>query len=50
MRKKRHQFIYEPDIPCTLKEAEDVIKIAEEFFKKIAAIIRKKKPQQELDL
>ncbi|MDO9514273.1 MAG: HEPN domain-containing protein [Elusimicrobiota bacterium] len=50
MRKKRHQFIYEPDIPCTSKEAEDVIKNAEEFFITIATIIRKKNPQQEFDL
>ena len=23
MRKKRHKFIYEPDIPCSIKEAKD---------------------------
>jgi len=32
MRRKRHRFIYEPDIPCSRKEAEDVLKTAGEFI------------------
>ena len=31
MRRKRHRFIYEPDIPCSRKEAEDALKTAKEF-------------------
>ena len=45
MRKKRHRFIYEPDIPCSLKEAKDAIKTAEEFVNKIFKIISAKNPQ-----
>ncbi len=47
MRKKRHRFIYEPDIPCSLKEAKDAIKIAEEFVDKISKLIKEKSPQRE---
>jgi len=28
MRRKRHRFIYEPDIPCSKKETEDALKTA----------------------
>jgi uncharacterized protein (UPF0332 family) len=31
MRRKRHRFIYEPDIPCSRKEAEDALKTAKEM-------------------
>jgi len=41
MRKKRNRFIYEPDIPCSMKEAKDAIKTAEEFVEKILKLIRK---------
>lgn len=49
MRKKRNRFIYEPDIPCSQKEAKDAIKTAEEFVEKIAELIRKESPQREFD-
>lgn len=49
MRKKRNRFIYEPDIPCSMKEAKDAIKTAEEFVDKISKLIREKAPQKEFD-
>ena len=45
MRKKRHRFIYEPDIPCSRKEAKDAIKTAKEFVDKISNIISVENPQ-----
>lgn len=48
MRKKRNRFIYEPDIPCSIKEAKDAIKTAEAFVDKISNLIKKKDPQKEL--
>jgi len=47
MRKKRHRFIYEPDIPCSMKEAKDAIKTAEELVGKVSKLIREKAPQRE---
>jgi len=47
MRKKRNRFIYEPDIPCSAKEAKDAIKTAEIFVNKIAGVIKPKMPQKE---
>lgn len=47
MRRKRHRFVYEPDIPCSIKEAKDAIKTAEEFVTKISNLIREKNPQKE---
>lgn len=49
MRKKRNRFIYEPEIPCSMKEAKDALKTAEEFVDKIAELIRKKLPQKEFN-
>jgi len=49
MRKKRHTFVYEPEIPCSLKEAKDAIKTAEEFLNKISKVIRSSSSQKELD-
>lgn len=49
MRRKRHQFIYEPDIPCSKKEAEDALKAAEEFVDVIYKFIKRKSPQLEFD-
>ncbi len=45
MRKKRHRFIYEPDIPCSRKEAKNAIKIAAEFVNKISDLISAENPQ-----
>jgi uncharacterized protein (UPF0332 family) len=47
MRKKRHRFIYEPEIPCSMKEAKDAIKTAEEFVAKISRLIAENNPQKE---
>ncbi|MDP2927818.1 MAG: HEPN domain-containing protein [Candidatus Omnitrophota bacterium] len=49
MRRKRNRFIYEPEIPCSIKEAKDALKTAEEFVDKIAELIRKKLPQKEFN-
>lgn len=49
MRKKRNRFIYEPEIPCSIKEAKDAIKTAAEFVNKISTIIREKLPQKEFN-
>jgi uncharacterized protein (UPF0332 family) len=50
MRRKRNSLIYEPDIPCSKKEAEDAIKTAQEFVEIISKHIRSKYPQKEFDL
>ena len=42
MRKKRNRFIYEPDIPCSISEAQDAIKTAEEFVDKIETLLKEK--------
>ncbi len=48
-RRKRHRFVYEPDIPCSRKEAEDAIKIARKFVYVISNRIKKQNPQIQLD-
>jgi len=50
MRRKRHRFIYEPDIPCSATEAENAIKTAKRFVEMIGQLIKKKNPQIEFDL
>jgi len=50
MRRKRHRFIYEPDIPCSRKEAEDALRTAKEFVDIISKSIKEKDPQIDLDL
>ncbi|MCK5347503.1 MAG: hypothetical protein KAR20_29035 [Candidatus Heimdallarchaeota archaeon] len=49
MRRKRNRFIYEPDIPCSMKQAEDAIKTAGEFQKQILKIIKEQMPQKEFN-
>jgi len=49
MRRKRHRFIYEADIPCSGTEAENAIKTAKTFVEMINQLIKKKRPQKELD-
>lgn len=49
MRRKRHRFIYEPDIPCSEKEAEDALKTAKIFIDGISKLIKEKNPQTEFD-
>jgi uncharacterized protein (UPF0332 family) len=39
MRKKRHRLIYEPDLPCSTKEAQDAINTAEKFVQEISELI-----------
>lgn len=50
MRRKRNNFIYEPDIPCSLTEAKNALETARKFTAMIIEIIRRRKPQIELDL
>lgn len=50
MRRKRNRFIYEPDIPCSIKEAKDAIKTAVEFVEKISKLAKEKMPQKEFNL
>ncbi len=49
MRKKRHKFVYEPDIPCSIKEAKDAIKTAEKFVNRISELISSQNPQHKLN-
>jgi uncharacterized protein (UPF0332 family) len=49
MRRKRHRFIYEPDIPCSKKEAQDALKTAEKVVDVIYKLIKEKNPQLELE-
>lgn len=49
MRKKRHRFIYEPDIPCSMKEAKEAIKTAEQFVSKVSNLVKETMPQKEFD-
>ena len=49
MRRKRHRFIYEPDIPCSLLEAENAIKTAVAFVAMMSDLIKKQKPQITMD-
>ena len=50
MRRKRHKFIYEPDLPCSHKEAKDALAVAGRFVEIVSVLIREKNPQQELRL
>lgn len=49
MRRKRHQFIYEPDLPCSSKEAHDALIIAKDFVDLIHKLIKEKDPQIEFE-
>jgi uncharacterized protein (UPF0332 family) len=50
MRRKRHDFIYEPDRPITRQEAEQGILDAEELLGQIKALIIEKDPQKGLGI
>jgi len=50
MRRKRHRFLYEPDIPCSAKEATDALRAAQDFLDAIARFIQTQDPQMELGL
>ncbi len=47
MRRKRHNFIYEPDRPISKTEALNSIQNAEKLVKEIIKIIKKENPQYE---
>lgn len=49
MRRKRHRFIYEPDIPCSEKEAKEALRTAKEFVDLVYRLIIEKNPQLEFD-
>jgi uncharacterized protein (UPF0332 family) len=44
MRRKRHRFVYEPDIPCSGKEASDALRTAKKFVDTISKMIKTKNP------
>ena len=46
MRRKRHDFIYEPDRPVPKQEAEQSIKDAEALVKQIWFFVEEKDPQK----
>jgi uncharacterized protein (UPF0332 family) len=50
MRRKRNNFIYEPDIPCSLTEAKNALVTARKFILLIDGLIKRHKPQGELGL
>jgi len=45
MRRKRHDFIYEPNRPIPRQEADQAIADAEELVKQIWHVVKKKDPQ-----
>lgn len=45
MRRKRNQFTYEPFLPVSKTEAEDVLKTAEEFVAKVIKQVQDENPQ-----
>jgi len=49
LRRKRNQFIYEPDLPCSRKEAEEALKTARDFVDVLSQIINKERGQPELE-
>ncbi|NOR22344.1 MAG: HEPN domain-containing protein [Candidatus Aminicenantes bacterium] len=46
MRRKRHDFIYEPDRPISRQEAEQSIKDAEALVKQIWLVVNEKDPRK----
>ena len=50
MRRKRHQFLYEPGpFQCSEKEIADARKVVQEFISLISDKIKAKNPQKELN-
>ena len=45
MRRKRNQFTYDPFVPVSKNEAENALKTAEEFVKKVLKIVQEENPQ-----
>jgi len=48
MRRKRHNFIYEPNRPIPRQEAEQAIIDAKELLKQIRFVVKNKDPQKNL--
>ena len=48
MRRKRHDFVYEPNKPIPRQEAEQAIKDAEEFVRQLWRVVKNKDPQKNL--
>ncbi|MBN1272574.1 MAG: HEPN domain-containing protein [Candidatus Aminicenantes bacterium] len=48
MRRKRHDFIYEPNRPIPRQEANQAIADAEKLVKQIEHVVKKKDPQKDL--
>lgn len=48
MRRKRHDFIYEPNRPIPRQEANQAVADAEELLKQIWYVVKKKDPQKDL--
>jgi len=45
MRRKRHEFTYEPAMPVTMKEAKDALDTASLFVEKAVCLAKDKDPQ-----
>ena len=50
MRRKRNQFTYDPLMPVSVIEAENALKTAEEFVKKVLKIVQDVNPQLRLNI
>jgi len=48
MRKKRNQFTYDPMLPLSLADANNALKTANEFYKKVRNFLDSKYPQLRL--
>ncbi len=48
MRRKRHDFVYDPNRPISKQEAEQAVVDAEELVDKIWSIVKNKDPQKNL--
>ena len=49
LRRKRNRFIYEPDLPCSWKEADEALKTAEDFVAALGELISREQGQPGLD-
>jgi len=50
MRRKRHEFIYEPNSPIPKQEAKQAISDAEALVRQILLFVRDKDPQKGLNI
>lgn len=48
MRRKRHDFIYEPDKPIPRQEAENALSNSERLIQRIWSLVEEKDPQKRL--